>query len=218
VKRLAAGLQAAAAAGVSYLDTLLVEPAAPSSSTPQGAARAHLATTEPDYLIAHLLAHLQTRDGMPQELRRAWGDDSIAWSLLSLAAAELAYLGSAELIAERASLQVRTEDLPGIPGVPGLPGLSGLSGIPRTPGISGKGATVTHEQALVPMLERAERAARAGARAARIATGAIPVQAKLAYQHASAKRGGATSDKLAALALYWMASAHSRTAVMLARN
>ena len=56
------------------------------------------------------------------------------------------------------------------------------------------------------------------ARAARIATGTIPVQAKLAYQQASILREGDMSDKLDALSPFWMSSACSQTAVMLARN
>jgi hypothetical protein len=68
------------------------------------------------------------------------------------------------------------------------------------------------------MLQSAEKAARASARAARIATGAIPVQAKLVYQMATVKKDGDVGDKIDALTAYWMSSAYSRTAVMLARN
>jgi hypothetical protein len=56
------------------------------------------------------------------------------------------------------------------------------------------------------------------ARAARVATGAIPVQARIAYQLAMAERGGTLDDRLDALAQFWTASAWSQTAVMLARN
>jgi hypothetical protein len=77
---------------------------------------------------------------------------------------------------------------------------------------------VAHDQALVQMLATAERNARASARAARIATGAIPIQAKLAYQLANVERDGDLADKLDALAQYWNATAFSQTAVMLARN
>jgi hypothetical protein len=55
-------------------------------------------------------------------------------------------------------------------------------------------------------------------RAARIATGAIPVQAKLAYQVASVQKDGDMNDKLEALAGFWSSSSFSQTAVMLARN
>ncbi len=80
------------------------------------------------------------------------------------------------------------------------------------------GGRVVHEQAFVQMLAGAERTARASARAARIATGAIPMEAKLAYQLAVASRDGSTADKLAALESFWASSSYSRTAVMLARK
>jgi len=83
---------------------------------------------------------------------------------------------------------------------------------------TGTGPTVEHEKAFTNMLETAEKTARASARAARIATGAIPVQAKLVYQMATVKRDGDVSDKIDALVSYWMSSAYSQTAVMLARN
>jgi len=194
VKRLATSFQAAAAAGVTYFDTLLVEPLAQSGGVPLDAARGRLAMTEPDYLVAYMLSHLAGWEGLPQDLKQEWGESSLAWSLVSLAASELAYYVSAQLIARHYSLQVHTGELPG------------------------RGAAVEHEQALANMLETAERAARASARAARIATGAIPVQAKLVYQMASVKREGDVSDKLDALTAYWMSSAYSQTAVMLARN
>jgi hypothetical protein len=194
VKRLATSFQAAAAAGVTYFDTLLVEPLAKSRGVALDAARGQLAMTEPDYLVAYMLSHLAGWEGLPQELKQEWGEGSLAWSLVSLAASELAYFVSAQLIAKHYSLEVRTDDL------------------------AGRGAAVEHAQAFANMLETAERTARASARAARIATGAIPVQAKLVYQMASVQREGNVSDKLDALTAYWMSSAYSQTAVMLARN
>ena len=194
VKRLSTSFQSASAAGVSYLDALLVEPMAKSYGVPLDAARVRLAMNEPDYLVAYMLSRLPAWDGMPQDLKQEWGEGSLAWNLMSLAASELAYFVSAELIAKHDSLQIHTDPF------------------------SGKSATVRHEQAFTSMLESARKAARARARAARIATGAIPVQAKLVYQQASVKQGGDVSDKIDALTLYWMASAYSRTAVMLARN
>ena len=194
VQRLSTSFQSASAAGVNYFDTLLVEPLAKSYGVPLDAARTRLAMNEPNYLVAYMLSHLPTWDGLPQELKKEWGEASLPWNLMSLAANELAYFVSAELIAKHYSLQVRTDYF------------------------SGKGATVEHEKAFANMLESAERAARASARAARIATGSIPVQAKLVYQQASVKQGGDVSDKIDALTLYWMASAYSQTAVMLARN
>ena len=74
------------------------------------------------------------------------------------------------------------------------------------------------ESAFTNMLASAERNARANARAARIAAGAIPVQAKLAYEIASSLRDGDLNDKVEALGEFWTSSSFSQTAVMLARN
>ena len=79
-------------------------------------------------------------------------------------------------------------------------------------------AFVEHDKAFLHVLAAAERSARASAHAARVATGAIPVQAKLAYQLASVERDGDLGDELDALAEFWASSAFSQTAVMLARN
>lgn len=194
VRRLSTSFQSASAAGVNYFDTLLVEPMAKNHGVPLDTARMRVAMNEPDYLVAYMLSHLPTWEGLPQDLKQAWGEGSLAWHLMSLAASELAYFVSAELVAKHYSLQVRTDYF------------------------SGKGATVEHEKAFANMLESAEKAARASARAARIATGSIPVQAKLVYQMASVKQDGDVGDKIDALTAYWMSSAYSRTAVMLARN
>jgi uncharacterized protein len=194
VRRLATSFQAAAAAGVTYFDTLLVEPEARRLGIALDAARARVAMHEPDYLVAFMLSRLASRDGMPQELKQQWGEASASWSLLSLAASQLAYLGSAQLIAKHYALQIHTDHL------------------------SGQGATALHEQAFASMLETAERAARASARAARIATGAIPVQARLAYQMAGVRRDGDAAARIEALVAYRMSSACSQTSVMLARN
>jgi hypothetical protein len=56
------------------------------------------------------------------------------------------------------------------------------------------------------------------ARAAQIATGAIPVQAKIAYQLATTLETGSIDDQLDALANLWAATAFSEAAVVLARN
>jgi hypothetical protein len=194
VRRLSTSFQSASAAGVNYFDTLLLEPMARSLGVPLDAARTRLAMSEPDYLVAYMLSHLQTWTGMPQDLKKEWGEDSLAWSLMSLAANELAYYVSAELIAKHYALAVRADYF------------------------SDQGATVEHAKAFAHMLASAERAARAHARAARIATGAIPVQARLAYQMATVQRAGDVGDQLDALSSYWMSSAYSQTAVMLARN
>lgn len=194
VKRLSTSFQSASAAGVNYFDTLLLEPLAKNYGVSIDAARMRLAMNEPDYLVAYMLSHLPTWDGLPQDLKKEWGESSLAWNLMSLAANELAYFVSAELIAKHYSLQVQTDFW------------------------SGGATSVEHEKAFANMLASAERTARASARAARIATGAIPVQAKLVYQTASVKKDGDVGDKIEALTAFWMSSAYSQTAVMLARN
>ncbi|MGN6109084.1 MAG: S16 family serine protease [Kofleriaceae bacterium] len=193
VQRMSTSFQSASAAGVQYFDTLLVEPLAKSAGIGFDAARTRVAMSEPDYLVAYVLSHLSTADGLPQELKQAWGDGSVAWNLMSLAANQQAYFDAAELIAKHYSLKIRTD-------------------------AHGRATHIEHDKAFSNMLASAERAARASARAAQIATGAIPVQAKLAYQQATAQRSGDLDDQLAALASYWAASAYSQTAVMLARN
>jgi hypothetical protein len=152
-----------------------------------------VAIAEPSYLVALMASKLGSHDGIARELKDAWGDTSLPWALLSLAAGELSYVHAAELSATYGSLGVQ-------------------HGEPHPV------KHVAHDQALVRMLATAEHHARASARAARIATGAIPVQAKLAYQLANVEREGSLGDKLDALAQYWNATAFSQTAVMLARN
>lgn len=192
VKRLSTSFQSAAAAGVTYFDTLYLEPMARAFGMSTDAARMRMAMTEPNYLVAYMLSHLPNWDGLPQDLKKEWGEGSLAWNLMSLAANELAYFVSAELIAKHYSLRMSADIF--------------------------SGPSVEHEKAFTNMLESAEQTARASARAARIATGAIPVQAKLVYQMASVKRDGDLGDKIEALTAYWMSSAYSQTAVMLARN
>jgi hypothetical protein len=140
-----------------------------------------------------MLTKLGNSEGVLAKLKSDWGENSVQWNLMMLAGNELAYLKSAELVAKYYSLNVKS-------------------------GVDGRFSGVEHEKAFVNMLLSAERAARASARAARIATGAIPVQAKLAYQVASEQAKGDVNDKLEALAGYWNASAYSQAAVMLARN
>jgi uncharacterized protein len=148
---------------------------------------------EPDYLVAMMNSKLNTTEGMPTELKTLWGEKSLAWGLMSLAGSELAYHDSAQLIAKYYSLHVRND-------------------------LQGKVESVEHDKAFVNMLASAERTARASARSARIATGAIPVQAKLAYQLAAVERDGDLGERIDALNHFWASSAYSQTAVMLARN
>jgi hypothetical protein len=193
LKRMSTSFASASAAGMNYFDTLLLFPLAQSAGIPENQARNRIAQREPDYLVAYMTSHLQTWDGLPSEVKKEWGETSLPWGLLSLAGSELAYYDSSSLIAKYYSLGVHTNAL-------------------------GKADKVEHEKAFINMLASAERSARSSARAARIATGGIPVQAKLAYQTAAVLREGDLSDKLEALAHFWKSSAYSQTAVALARN
>jgi len=195
VKRMATSFQSAGAAGVTYFDTLLVQPYAAEAKVSEDEARQRVAFKEPDYLVALWGSRLAGLDGAPQKLKDQWGENSLPWGLMTLAGSQLAYFHAAELIAKYYSLQADVS----------------------TDG-SGRVHKVEQEKAFASMLAIAERTARASARAARIATGAIPVQAKLAYQNALVDRDGSLSDKLDALAQFWASSAYSQTAVMLARN
>lgn len=193
VRRMSTSFQSAGVAGINYFDTLLVEPLAKEANMTLDEARMRVSMREPDYLVAYMLSHLQQVDGLPKQLKTKWGETSVAWALLALAGSELAYYHSAELVAKYYSLGVKTDEL-------------------------GHADGVEHDKAFMNMLASAERTARASARAARIATGAIPVQSKLAYQLASVEREGDLGDKINALASFWVSSAFSQTAVMLARN
>jgi len=193
VKRMATSFQSAAAAGVSYFDTMVIDELAKSASLSVDDARNRFSAVEPDYLVAYLMTKLSDTEGLPKDLKTGWGEKSLAWGLMSLASSELAYFDSAELIAKYYSLGVHTDD-------------------------NNKVDKIEFEQAFTNMLASAERNARANARAAKIAAGAVPVQAKLAYQIAAIERDGDLSEKVDALGEFWAASAFSQTAVMLARN
>jgi hypothetical protein len=194
VKRMSTSFQSASAAGLNYFDTLLVQPLAQQVGMSEEQAKVRVAMVEPDYLVAMMTSHLPQADGLPQELKTSWGEKSLPWGLMSLAGNELAYFETATLITKHYSLGVHTDSTTGRPD------------------------QVEHDKAFQNMLARAERTARASARAARIATGSIPVQAKLAYQLATIERDGDLGDRLDALSEFWTASAYSQTAVALARN
>jgi len=194
VKRMTTSYESASAAGINYFETLLVGPLAERFGIPIDDARQRLAMREPNYLVAFMLSRMdQASTGVMADLKKQWGEKSLQWNLMTLAASELAYSKSAELVAKYYSLNV-------------------------TNGADGRVEQVEHEKAFLNMLVTAERTARANARAARIATGSIPVQAKLAYQLAAIEREGDMQDKIDALAGFWTSSAFSQTAVMLARN
>jgi len=193
VRRMSTSFESAASAGLNYFDTLLVEPAAKQYNVTEDEARERIAVAEPDYLVAFMASKVADSDGLPKELKKEWGEHSLAWGLYSLAGSELAYFNSAQLIAKYYSLGVTTDD-------------------------QGKVSAIEHDKAFSNMLAAADRNARASARAARIAAGAIPIQAKLAYQLASVEKDGDLGEKLDALGEFWASSAMSQSAVMLARN
>ncbi|MBX3160355.1 MAG: hypothetical protein KF773_30605 [Deltaproteobacteria bacterium] len=193
VRRMATSYQSAAVAGVNYFDTLLVQGFADANKVPLEDARRQVMMAMPEYLVAFVLSHVAQADGLPAQLKQQWGEKSVGWNLLALAASEQAYFDAATLVAKHYSLGVQND-------------------------ASGRASSLAQDKAFTNMLASAERAARASARAARIATGAIPVQARLAYQLANVQREGDLADKLDALQGYWTSSAYSQTAVMLARN
>jgi hypothetical protein len=190
--RLAMSFQTAGTAALGYVDALLVEPYAESEKLDLGDARTRIALAEPDYLVTATASKLSSLD-ISKHLLATWGDRSLAWSLLSLASGQLAYFHAAALIAKYDSLDAQLDDTRLV-------------------------HHVEHAKAFESVLASAERSARASARAARIATGSIPVQAKLAYQLASVGKQGTLDDRIDALAQYWSSSLFSQTAVMLARN
>jgi hypothetical protein len=194
VKRLAESFHSAASANLAYFEALFVKPAAASVGISDDSARIRFATLEPDYLVAHMAAHLPDLGGMPDQLKASWGEDSMAWRLASLAGSELSYFRSSLLIGKHYSLGVQNDPINGTP------------------------IAVEHDKAFMHVLASAERKARENARAAKIATGSIPIQARLAYQNARVLREGDLDDKLRALEAYWSASVYSQTAQMLARN
>jgi len=193
VKRMSTSFASASAAGLTYFDTLLIQPLAQQAGMSEDAARQRVAMAEPDYLVAYMTSHLAQAEGMPAAVKAKWGDGSVAWGLMSLAGSELAYFDAAELITKYYSLGIQTD-------------------------ANGRPNQIEHDKAFGNMLASAERTARASARAARIATGSIPVQAKLAYQLAVVARDGDLGDKVDALGSFWQASAYAQTAVALARN
>ncbi len=195
VMRMAHSFQSAGAAGLTYFDSLLVQPYAAQAHISDDEARSTVALREPDYLVAYTSAQIASVTGLPQELKDSWGERSLPWGLMTLAGSQLAYFHAAELIAKYYSLQADIAE----------------DG-------SGRVQKIEQDKAFANVLAIAERTARASARAARIATGTIPVQAKLAYQNALADQDGTLTDKIDALAQFWASSAYSQTAVMLARN
>jgi len=186
-----ATFEAEAAAARRAVDALLVEPLARGAGIPVDEARRRVASVEPDYLLAEALAHGPAGD--PPRPAPAPGEDSIGARLRTLAGHVAAYHSAERLIAKYDVLAVHAGD-------------------------AGRIDAIEPAGAFRALLANAGRAARASARAARIATGAIPVQARLAYQLAAVEATGSLDDQLDALAELWTASAFSQLAVMLARD
>jgi len=191
VTRLAAAFQAEAEASLRYVDALLVEPLARSAGMAEDVTRRRVASVEPDYMIADTLSRAPG-SSPTHEFVASWGEGSISGSLLTLAGHAIAYHSAALLIAKYDSIAVHVDD-------------------------TGKIDAVQHAEAFRNLLANAKHSARASARAARIATGAIPVKARLAYQLAAVEEAGSIDDQLSALAELWTASAFCQVAVMLAR-
>ncbi len=152
------------------------------------------ATHEPDYVVARMMTELPGSSAAPAQLQQSW-ENGVSAALMELARTNLALSSMLELRAKYDWLGVQLQS----------------DG-------SGRIAKLGHEAAFAAMLAGAERAARAHARAARVATGTIPVQARLAYQNAADARNGSRDDQLAALAQFWASSAYSELAVMLTRD
>jgi len=193
VQRMATSFSSASAAGVSYFDTMVIDELTKSTGMTMDDARNRFSMVEPDYLVAYMMTKLSESEGVVKDLKTAWGEKSLAWGLMSLAGSELAYYDSAELIAKYYSLGVHTDE-------------------------NSKVDKIMFESAFTNMLASAERSARANARAAKIAAGAIPVQAKLAYEIGIVERDGDLTEKVDALGEFWASSSFSQTAMMLARN
>ena len=151
---------------------------------------------EPDYLIAAKSITLAARAyaGLPRKLKLDWGEKSLQWSLSTLAAGILSYFKSSVLISKWASLGAKVNPT------------------------SGTVTEVRMKKAFIHMLAMAERKARERAHEAKLASGTIPVQARLHYQNALVLRDGTLNDKFKALEEFWASTMYSQTAVMLARN
>ncbi|MFT3700330.1 MAG: hypothetical protein QM831_44710 [Kofleriaceae bacterium] len=193
VVRMSTSFQSAASAGLTYFDTMVIDELAKAASMTVDDARNRFGQIETDYVIAYAMTKLAGSD-MIGELKKGWGEKSLPFGLMTLAASELSYYDSAELIAKYYSLGVHTDD-------------------------NNQVSKVDFDSAFNTMLVNAERSARSNARAAKIAAGAIPIQARLSYEVGVLERDSTDlTEKVDALAQFWNSSAYSQTAVMLARN
>lgn len=105
VRRLATSFQSAAAANVTYFETLV--------GVKDDTTRNYVAAMEPDYLTAFISSNLAKMSGMPDTLKTEWGEDSLPWGLMTLASAQLAYFKASTLISKWYSLGVQNDWLTG---------------------------------------------------------------------------------------------------------
>jgi hypothetical protein len=202
VRRLAREYAAVAAADMGAFEALYVPGVTDAPGVPHGAERVPM-LREPRYLLARkVVAWPQTEPW--RELDPRPGQHAPA---LLLAGSVLAYFEASVLMSAWYSLGVRADQATGLV------------------------ESVAPDVHLASLLARAERAARQHAFAARVATGSIPVQARLSYQvarslagdggpdHGHAQsQGDQTGRRLRALEMYWASSVTSRLALALARN
>jgi hypothetical protein len=179
-RKLAASYASAAAANLSYFESLFVTDISNALNVSWNSARDYMFRQAPDYLVAAMSFALPQINGLPQTLREEWGEKSLPWSLGTLAGSTLSYFKTSSLISKWYSLDV-TNDY-----------------------VTGRPTSVGREKAFISMVAAAERKAREHARAAKVATGSIPIQARLHSQNA--------------LEMFWESTVFSQTAVMLARN
>jgi hypothetical protein len=194
VGKMPALLDDAAASETARVEKVFVRPIAERDKVAIDEATRRAAILEPDYLVAYTMTHLPPAS-TPVQLRARWGETSVASFLMGLARSWVAVAMTASLLAKYESL-----------------------GVELDPDGSGRIAKIRHDQAFATLLAVAERSARQHARAARIATGTIPIPARLAYQSATVDAAGSLDDRFDALSQFWASSAYSELAILLARN
>ncbi|MBP9207028.1 MAG: hypothetical protein KBG28_23870 [Kofleriaceae bacterium] len=194
IHRVASAISAAAQAEVAYFDAIVIGPSAKAAGLDEDEARVRYATVNPDYLVAILGSDPDALGSTGEALEAAWGARSPAWALFGLAGAQLSSLHASTLLARHVILAVETE------------------------ADSDTARAVRDPAALAAMTRGAEQAARRAARSARIASGAVPVQARLDYASGQVLSTGDLEDQLAAISAYWRASMWSRLAVVLAKH
>ena len=187
LRAVAAADASAAAAAVAALDAIGGS-GADSSADPGATPSAR----SPEVMVAARMLALVGDDG---DLVKAAGRARVSSErapLLALSVARHAFDRAAEALARTRRLRTELNRWTGQPSAVGRP------------------------SRLRNALVLAERAARRQASAARVAVGSIPIGARLAYQAARGLARGDRLERVRALALYQVASAESRLAVLLA--